>query len=214
MEGPSRWRPGDQILVREILRDRVWSARPVTVVEDGPELIAYYMAEGTAWKCPRTHDGNRPSPREALPGASFVVQDATWTGNSVLYLVEPNSQSATLVMWDHPQHVLATWYINLQTPLERTQLGFEYLDRFLDLVMRADKSAWHWKDEDELREAVHLGLLSRQQSGELYAEGRRVLDKLLSCRSPFDRDWSAWRPSPSWPVPVLPKGWDDPSAGK
>jgi hypothetical protein len=31
---------GDQILLREVWRGRVWSAMPVTVVEDRPGLIA------------------------------------------------------------------------------------------------------------------------------------------------------------------------------
>jgi hypothetical protein len=25
---------------------------------------------------------------------------------------------------------------------------------------------------------------------------------------PFDRDWSGWRPDPTWPLPELPPGWN------
>jgi hypothetical protein len=42
----------------------------------------------------------------------------------------------------------------------------------------------------------------------LRADGERAVRRVLDRAPPFDRDWTAWRPDPSWPVPVLPEGWD------
>ena len=205
--GIARWRPGDQIVVRELLRGKVWAAWPVTLVEDNAKLVAYYLAEGTMWKRPTTINGARPTPRELLPGAEFVLADSRWTGTSLLFLVEPNGNSATFVVWDEPDHVLNHWYINLQTPLERTSVGFDFFDQQLDLVIEPDKNSWYWKDEDELEEAIQLGVLSQQRADELYAEGRSVLQRIQEGTPPFDRDWPSRRPLAEWSIPSLGSAW-------
>lgn len=51
------WAMGDRILIREVWRGRVWTARPVTVVQDTSDLIAFYMMPGTRYKHPRATDG-------------------------------------------------------------------------------------------------------------------------------------------------------------
>jgi hypothetical protein len=40
------------------------------------------------------------------------------------------------------------------------------------------------------------------------ADGERAVRRILDREPPFDRDWTTWRPDPSWPVPILPEGWD------
>ena len=160
------------------------------------------------WKRPQTLTGTRLTPRESLPGADFVLADSRWTGTSVLSLTEPKANSDTFVIWDEPAHILNHWYINLQTPHERTSFGFEYLDQFIDLVIEPDKSSWCWKDEDELAEAVQLGVLSQQRADELYAEGRSVLERIQKGMPPFDRDWPSWRPPAEWSIPSLGSAWN------
>jgi predicted RNA-binding protein associated with RNAse of E/G family len=100
-----------------------------------------------------------------------------------------------------------SWYVNLEEPLRRTAQGFDYLDQFLDVIVKPDLSGWHWKDEDELEEAVSLGLVSKEKAAVMYIEGDRVVAWLQSGKSPFS-GWEKWRPDPSWQVPVLPEGWD------
>ena len=55
MDTPSTqcWQAGDHIFLRETWRGLVWTARPVTVVQDTPDVIAFYMMPGTSYKHPR-----------------------------------------------------------------------------------------------------------------------------------------------------------------
>lgn len=71
------WRPGSQIVMRETWRGQVWTARPVTVVQDTHELIALYMMPGTVYKHPRILEADRvpaimPDPPVAPRGADVV----------------------------------------------------------------------------------------------------------------------------------------------
>jgi hypothetical protein len=48
----SAWREGDPILLREIFRGRLWTARPATVAAARDDLVAVYLAPGTTFKVP------------------------------------------------------------------------------------------------------------------------------------------------------------------
>jgi predicted RNA-binding protein associated with RNAse of E/G family len=95
----------------------------------------------------------------------------------------------------------------LEDPLHCTALGFDFLDQFLDIIVKPDLSGWHWKDEDELAEAVELGLISKERAAAMRAEGEKVALWIQSGKSPFN-GWEKWRPDPAWKAPVLPEGWD------
>jgi hypothetical protein len=43
----SYFHPGERIVIREVLNGRVWTVRPVTVVEDSKEHLVSYLAHGT-----------------------------------------------------------------------------------------------------------------------------------------------------------------------
>ena len=52
------------------------------------------------------------------------------------------------------------------------------------------------------------GRLTAAELGRYRAEGERAARRITRREPPFDDDWTAWRPDPAWPVPVLPRGWD------
>src|SRR5262249_6796237 len=81
-------------------------------------------------------------------------------------------------------------------------------DHVLDAVVSADRATWRWEDEDELAEALALGLLSADRAEFLRGEGLRAIERVQSSQPPYDRSWERWRPDPAWPVPSLPPGWD------
>lgn len=119
----------------------------------------------------------------------------------------PQTPYGIIISYGSPGQ-LRDFYVNLQTPLRRTPVGFDYTDHLLDVVIPADRSSWRWKDEDELAEAVHRGLFTPQEAASFRHWGERAVEHVLLGQPPFDRDWSSWRPDPSWGIPVLPDGWD------
>jgi predicted RNA-binding protein associated with RNAse of E/G family len=200
-----RFEPGRAIVIRELWQGKIWSARPAIVVQDTPELIGCYILPGSLWKMPRSAKGERVRPADR-PCEGWRLYDATWLDISLLRLSIPGQRYSVLIFRDE-QGLLTRWYINLEEPLERTPLGFDFYDRILDVILTPDLSSWHWEDEDELEEAVAAGLISPEKAYTLYTDGQTVVELLQSGRSVFNH-WAKWQPDPSWTVPVLPEGWD------
>lgn len=96
--------------------------------------------------------------------------------------------------------------MNLQEPFRRSDIGFDMLDNMLDIVIDPDRS-WRWKDEEELGEAVRLGLVTEQWADEVRREGERVIDRLRGNERPFSNGWETWEPDPTLGVPQLPATW-------
>ncbi len=120
----SRWTAGDQVLLRHIWQGRVWTAMPVTVVEDRLNLVALYLAEGTRRKIP----GQRRIPPLQ---ADWALSDHVWEDGYALDLVTPGAAHAATALWAG-SGAFTGWHINLQEPLRRTPLGFDTMDHLLD----------------------------------------------------------------------------------
>jgi Protein of unknown function (DUF402) len=96
------------------------------------------------------------------------------------------------------------WYFNLEQPLERTPLGFDFEDEILDLWVEPDRT-WKWLDEDELDEAVRRAIVEPAEAEAVRARGEEALAELGRL---LPTGWEDWRPDPSWSLPELPPGWD------
>jgi predicted RNA-binding protein associated with RNAse of E/G family len=188
--------------MREMWDGHVWAARPMTVVRDDPDVIALYMAIGTPWKRPVAPDGSVLR----MPWREWTLADDVWRRRSFLHLVGPGEAHAAMVAFDEEGR-FAGWYINLQEPLRRTAVGFDYMDQMLDVEVEPDLS-WRMKDEAELQEEVDRGLISAAQAGEVRAEARRVIDRIERRAAPFADGWDRWRPDPAWVIPRFTPGWD------
>ena len=57
-------------------------------------------------------------------------------------------------------------------------------------------AGWEWKDEDELVEAVSLGLVTQAQANSYYVDETRTIERLEAGISPFGEGWEKWRPTP------------------
>ena len=183
------------MVVRSVWDGRIRAAWPDTVVQDSDDLLALYLAKGTRFK--------RTDRRMPLGGWSLI--DDIWTAD-VLLLVTPLNAHSVLLFWD-PNQILSSWYINLQTPFERTPIGIDFVDHFLDIIVKPDLSSWEWKDEDELFEATRLGLLSQPMADQIRGEGERVIKQVKAGGPPFRDGWENWRPEPGLPIPELLPGW-------
>jgi Protein of unknown function (DUF402) len=197
-----RFEPGETVALRQTWHGRVWAARPATVVEDATEQTMLFIPAETSWMAP-FHDGQRLK----IPQTEFELAPLRYEEEiHVLSFSWPDTWYAVLLFL-RPDGSAHSWYVNLEEPLRRTELGFDTLDHELDVIVELDGS-WRWKDEDDLAESIRRGVIPAEEEPRLRADGERAVRRIVDREPPFDRDWSAWRPDPAWPVPVLPEGWD------
>ena len=122
-------------------------------------------------------------------------------------LMRPGEAHAIGLFWRGAEREFVGWYGDLQTPLTRTAVGFDTVDHVLDVVITPDRS-WSWKDEDEFAVVQLRGLISPSDAAGIRGEGERVIAALEQNTWPFAAGWELWQPDASWPLPVLPDGWD------
>jgi len=200
--GRAVWEPGESIVIREVWAGQVFEARPASVVQDLPLQTTLYVAPFV--RCGVAIDDagvelrfpDRPWHLYVRERGDFGVLSFAWpdTPYSVLLLSEPDGSPRG-------------WYVNLQTPLARTSIGFDTVDHLLDVLIPMDRSSWAWKDEDELAEGIALGLFTEDDAVALRYWGERAVEHVLLRLPPFDEPWEDWRPDPSW-APEFPLGWD------
>jgi hypothetical protein len=206
MTGEPRWTAGEQIVYREVLRGRAWTGRPVTVIADTPEVVALCLQQGTRWqRCtPLEPEGDLVCCKAGLEPWGLV--ETVYAFELTVLLIYGGDAHATHVMWN-AGHEFIGWYVNLQEPLRRTRLGFDFLDQELDMVIQPNGD-WRWKDEEHLAEAEQWGVFSPAQCAAIRAEAQRVIAKIEARAAPFDGAWSDWHMPSDWPPPSLPAGWE------
>lgn len=211
MSGAGRWSIGTTVVQQEVWRGRLWSARPMTVVEDRGDFVALWCPAGTRWKTATTPPSRPRAPTRAerfvlsLTRGDWVLGDFIW-GVSTLTLLQGGDWHAVWVSWREGGEWWG-WYVNLQRPFHRTRQGFQTMDLMLDITVAPDRQ-WHWKDEDEFAALVAAGLIDTTEEARVRDEARRVIRRVAANTPPFNKRWHDWRPDPSWPLPQLPAGWD------
>ena len=198
------YQSGDKIVLREIWRGRIWSGRPYTIVEDTSQCLIMYMGAGVRWMRPVRRNGSVIHGREL----HWTLGEAVWPIET-LRIVTPSRHHSVLLLWTEGFVEFIRWYINLEDPLTRSAVGFDYLDQLLDIEIAPSLSAWNWKDEDEFENAVASDLITPSKAELIRAEGIRVLEALNERMFPFNEQWHLWRPNPQWGPPDFPDGWDD-----
>ena len=198
------WHRGAQIAIREHWNHKVWTVRPVTVVADTPKMIALYMMPGTTYKHPRALDGS-PVPH-FLPD-EWVLVDTQWRGGGALYLAPPGQWYVILGLFGDDNQRIERWYVNLQTPYQRTRLGFDYLDQELDILINRERTAWCWKDEEKFMDAQRRGRIPVPQAAHVRRVGEHVLQQLKDRRLQLPEPWRHWRPPEQWAIPPMPYDW-------
>jgi len=203
----SHWNTGDVIVFRGVHLQKIWYAIPVFVVQDKPTLIALYWPAGTQGKWRMPSSGAKVTPRDVVV-TEMELKDRTWDKTDVLMLITPGVAHAVYMMRDAVMKNLLCWYVNLQDPISRTSIGFDTRDHVLDVVFSPDKSSWYWKDEDQLDEAVSLGLLTSAEAFSIRKEGDRVIKLISENQPPFCDGWEEWIPPTQWSVPKLRGDWN------
>lgn len=170
MEAALRWNPGDIIVLRGVLKGKLWWACPAYVVQDTPELLALYWPAGTPTRSPV----KRPTVEDELHNRIELVPH-DWTEHDILSLNIPGAAHSVELTWLKGTCELHYWYVHLQEPLRRTSIGFDTMDQILDIVFTPDRTSWHWKDEDEFSQAEAIGLYPAEKAAGIRAEGERVI---------------------------------------
>ncbi len=200
------WSSGSQVLYREVAHGKVWTARPVTVIQDAQDLVALSFRNRTRWKvCAPSYAGTDLLHCKANL-RPWQLNDVVWSRGDTVFLIIPGMAHAVHVQWD-PQQRFVGWYVNLQEPIRRTSLGFDFLDQELDIVVSPDLD-WRWKDVEHLEQAQRIGLFSPEQASAIVQEGQEVAEDIRRGAVPFDGSWNDWKPPSDWTTPSLPDGWD------
>jgi hypothetical protein len=196
--------PSDTVVIRGVLKAKLWWACPAFVVQDTPDLIALYWPVGTPTRSPI-----RRSTVEDELYNRIELFERDWTDNDVLSLNLRDAAHSIEVMWEENTHKLRCWYVHLQEPLRRTRIGFDTMDQILDIVISPDRTSWCWKDEDEFSQAQAIGVYSQAKAQSIRQEGERVIAMLNANASPFCDGWEDWTPPMEWGIPTFPQGWED-----
>jgi predicted RNA-binding protein associated with RNAse of E/G family len=183
----------------------VYWAYPAIVINDTPDLIALYMPAGVWGK----NSPVKVMPHEKFTPESVIVTDKQWLYTDVLYLIIPEESFCVYLMRDHETKALECYYINPQDPIRRTSIGFDTMDHMLDIVVEPDMKTWHWKDEEELHEALETGYYAPEKCIRIRSNAEKALQLLLNERKAFYQGWLHWQADSEWPVPVLSTVWND-----
>lgn len=210
MDEPARWQIGSTIVLQEVWRGRLWSARPLTVVEDRGDSVALWCPRGTPWKTATTPPTRPRAPTRAerfvasLTRGDWVLGDFTWDVATLAFM-RAGDWHAVWVSWREDGGGWG-WYINLQRPFHRTAWGLQTMDLMLDIIVAPDRR-WRWKDEDEFDALIAAGLIDAAEAARVREAARHAIGDVETNAPPFNTRWHDWRPDPSWPSPELTAGW-------
>jgi predicted RNA-binding protein associated with RNAse of E/G family len=159
------------------------------------------MPNGTPWLRP-VDDTGQPL---RLPGGDWKLKEDRLNIDH-LGVAVPGEPYSVILMWEEDWK-LRCWYINIEEPLKRTNIGFDFMDQTLDIEVAPDLSQWRWKDEEELEEGIAAGIYSRELARQIRVNGEGALERLLARKPPFDERWEDWRPDPAWRKPEISGDW-------
>lgn len=196
---------GETILYREIdEHGQITDVKPVAVVEDSAVQIVFWLPLHTPTMKPELLNPTAEGPRRWDLGWRLV--EAVWR-TEMLIVIKPGQRRATFVRWSSDR-VFYGWYINMQSALKRTTLGFDMRDYQLDILVDPEGN-WRWKDEEELELAIDLGRMTPAQGEAVRREGQRAIAELENKAGPCADGWEDWQPSDDLKRPTLRSDWDD-----
>ena len=203
----SRFSIGNSILYRELdEKGRIIDVKPVTVVEDSDARTLLWLPLGTPSKKPVLSFDTPDRPRDWV-NRTWTLADSVWRWAELLIIVRPGEFRATWVRWS-ADGVFQGWYVNLQSKLTRTRLGFDFRDHQLDIIVDPERS-WTWKDRDEFDLAIRQGRMTPEVGRTALNEGRLAVDEIAGPGGVYTEGWENWRPDATLARPKMREDWDD-----
>ena len=180
---------------------------PHVVVKDSDELIVLYRPEGTqglSWNVLEQRykeEASIPqgySLRLLYPGRAYAVSLFFDGGNGVSPFIDS-------YFGDSAGHFRG-WKVDVVTPVQRSEYGYDSVDQLLDIIVRPDRS-YYWKDEEQLASMVSKGFYTIKEAEEIRQAGEEVVPLIEAGQSPFDDSWTDWWPTPDLVLGHVPDGW-------
>jgi hypothetical protein len=184
------------VCTRSIFRGRLIFAMAAWLLEESATHVVTATVPGAETRQPV---GDRTDVLRQVAAGTAQTSVRPWATNRVVWVTPFEGAYAIGLFWNDQDDRFIGHYVNLQAPLERSPYGFDARDHVLDIVIRPD-GTWRWKDEDELRTAVEVGLFTPAEAAGIRAEGQRVLDNVPRL---LPTGWEDWRPDAAWPVADL-----------
>ena len=206
-----RWQRGDQITARYVGhshryvpgRSGILQGWPYVVVEDTPSLLALWMPIGARMK--RVDLADRNNPLKDLIHGEHPLDE--FRRGDCLRLMVPGMPYSIWLHWSRTSPRRFTgWYVNLEAPFIRTEVGVDTTDNSLDLVVMPDFT-WRWKDAGMAPEWVAVGVFTQAQTEKFFADGKEVIGMAEERRFPFDGSLADWAPDPEWDIPTVYLEW-------
>ena len=203
------WNSGDTIVIRGIFNNHVCHAQSVIVVQDTPEEIALALLPGA--ECVDLEGylkGKKNGKRRwDFKDKPFKLEKYIWHTNRLLLLIEPKKYYSTIYFWQDDSNEFMCYYINFQSPFQRSHSGFDTLDLELDIIINPDYS-WKIKDLDDYQKGIECGTILHEWTQEIEVAKDEVFDRIANRHYPLNNSWSNWKPAPNWSAPKLPANWD------
>lgn len=208
---PPRWSSGDQVTwTYYTTKHRPETVRPGTVVIDDDRGIVVWISPGTEVLLPVLENGAalRQAGDHGMFTENRIQSKQLWTGNGILMIGLPERPFSVWLFYKDDGS-LGCYYVNLETPYERTAEGLRSQDLVLDLVVLPRRD-FHYKDEDELIGAEEIGYFTAEGAEQIRAHGREAERVIERWGYPFDAGYEYFFPNPAWPIPRLPERytWD------
>lgn len=198
----TRWDIGETVVRREVLHGHLWIGFSTYVVEDTEDLLAVYLAEGSAFAFPEW-------PFEQWHHPWHAAGHSAWRGHGKLMLHRPGDAYSVDLFWEGPDRRFSGWYINLQDPIRRHERGFDTLDHELDYWL-PQSGSWTVKDDELFEQRVEERRYSKQQAASIRGTGNQIAEMLRSESLWWDESWANWTPCTHWHALALPENWQTP----
>ncbi|MER3553193.1 MAG: hypothetical protein C4331_02255 [Meiothermus sp.] len=113
-------------------------------------------------------------------------------------------------MWNEASGRHLGWKLNPEAPLKHTKIGFDARDHALDVIIEPGMQSWRLKDEDELAEAVEIGLFAELEAEAIRKTLSGALEDFFGKRHEEMQNRAEWKPHRGWTLPVLNEAWEAP----
>src|SRR5665213_1041431 len=190
-----RFQPGENTDIREVFRGKVWTVRPVTVIEDTDENLVSYLAPRTLIDYPVDVEHGEKCFSMWLSG-DWELRKKIFMPPGMLRIA-PHGEPFEVLATVRSEGGVSSWYVNFQEPLRRTSQGFDTMDETIDLLVAPDFSSWQRRDDDELELATSMGVYDQADARRLRDNCASVERSLMTGTVPWNPGWHDWKPPKS-----------------